>query len=353
MMLEVWTLPVAREALTRILGNLKKMAGAKPVAPSGSVPMTFSWRSLPSLTAFTVDRVMPQIGLSHRGAISVSEVVSLCADLSPKADSCVARFDMAHAGAPYDVAEETDVVLVFGFDWIAPFVEIQTGELSLGAEDLAARARIFQPMIGCSGFSDLLSLSIRDGFLSVETDCVVAVSSMPREKVLSLMTEGRRFYKTNCGDIKGRNFRDLRLYLTGRAEMARAAESVLRELGGESNVGGYDTTVSCTQDTYDWTRGILNARKSLAGWHVDFMARQKYSLESLDVALRECSSILLPVYTIKQRGIGEVSVALYHADGKVLLCFESDRVEDKVEKAIHRIVSDLAEGSDIIDRSPR
>ena len=106
------------------------------------------------------------------------------------------------------------------------------------------------------------------------------------------------------------------------------------------------------EENYDKVYALERIRN--LPWKTSFMAKSKYSLGSLDEALKENETLLLSLFTLRTRKTGKIEVSVCKDEDGIHLNFVVEMKNDnnKQEKAIHELVQEIADGKDIIDHTP-
>jgi hypothetical protein len=101
---------------------------------------------------------------------------------------------------------------------------------------------------------------------------------------------------------------------------------------------------------YEELRTFLGSNFPCNDWRVMICGRPKYGIDDLDKMFEETDSLLLPLFVIKDRKVGEIYMDLGHDKGMSTLCFSAYTEDiDKADKVIRQIVSELSDGRAVIN----
>lgn len=337
-MIELSTTGLSRKQLDGAIAKVKTMkgfAGPAPQMAALSVRRNFP----PDLSGFLVDSLMP-LCLEAAGAVSLPEFLSLASALEGKAEACTLKFEIGQSGKPFDVKEESDLILVVGFERWGPKVSLEMGGVSAGARDLEFRKDMFEQLVETAGLAGSIILTMEDGELAVSGE---GFRDVGRPEVRKAVVDGARLYRTNMGTLKGRNFRQLSLYLSTTEELEAAAGRCLEHFGSTGDIVETKVSVVCGRDAYAEVREVVSANCGLEDWLLECMAKQKYDLDSIDRMLSETDSMLMPLFEIHDERVEEIFVDVYHDGGELFLFFANEGKEPaESEKAIRELAAALS-----------
>jgi hypothetical protein len=348
-MIEISTIPIERPLLSRIIANARLGAGF--VLPQKQMTaLTLDRPFPPRIGAFHVDGMMP-LSLDGCGSLSLSCFLSVLSRLRGSASSCMLKLEISQSGREFDVREESDLSFGIGFDWFGPCLYLEFGGVSDACTDLRLRMEIFQDLLGLSGIGDQSDLRIENGELTFESNLLSNVGGMARSQAIALVGGGARVYRTNYGNVRGNNFRHLSVYPSCDS-FRSVAETCYSHFCSLGKLMSSSVALTIDRDAYEGVRSIVAQDLKLDSWSLLLMAKQKYDLDSVDLALSETQSLLMPLLEIELAGTGTVFVDLYHDNGTISLLFCNEG-EDPVAStaAIRDLIGELADGEAIIDET--
>jgi len=273
-------------------------------------------------------------------------------------EACGVSYEIGQSKTDFDPEEEGDLCLTLRHGENGWSIQLSVDELSAGYADLDFRAGLFQSLVKCVGLSETVQIRCEAGELTLESETVRHVKEAASAGGENASGPGLCKYwassgftrRNTDGSEKWINFKTLAFYIPGYNDFLAAAKRCAAHfcLGGAVvqtevwllNYGG----------DYEQLRSLIAANFPCEDWEVTIRGRPKYGIDDIDNMFEETDSLLLPLFVIKDRKVGEIDVELYHSKGVPTLHFStfSEKI-DKAEKIIRQIVAELSDGKAVID----
>jgi hypothetical protein len=271
---------------------------------------------------------------------------------------CGVDYNIAHSNTGYNPEEEMDLLMVFRHGQYGWGVGLAVGTLSAGDKDLFFRADLFRNLVKCAGLSESVNILLEAGELSLKSETVKYAENLASLTSQKASDVGHCIYWANGGKIRWNNdrsmttsnFSTLEFYFPAYCDFLTAAKRCMEHF---VSLGAVTRTIFWLVDydgDYEELRSFLSINFPCDDWRVKLLGRPKYGIEDLDKMFEETDSLLLPLFVIKDRKVGEINVELYHSKGVPTLHFSTYTEDiDKADKVIRQIVTELSDGKAVIN----
>lgn len=349
-MLEVFTKPLPVKDMQHIIERAKGAASFKAQRRTSGV-WTFSVARPPDLGGYEFDpfSFITSRHTSRSWSMDfLNEYLTCLHKCEPYLASSIAGLEIAESGRPFDPDEESDVRLLFGCDQDGAFIRLSVGAASPGHKDLRYRQKLFSGFVGALGLADDLEAVLSQDVLTLQTKSD-RLFYPPMDPPFDYDTTRRNLVKLCVYQLGNKNPSDFALYCFSEDQLGDKIADLIR-IYGESKVIGSDISFRCKPKNYTRVREVLNG-SLFAPWTVQFAGTPRYGLDRLDNMIAEHDSFLLHAFDLKPPGIGKLGVDLDYSEGEFTFHFYGEYKSDKQERALGKLVVDLAGGRDIIDRA--
>lgn len=235
---------------------------------------------------------------------------------------------------------------------------LSVGSLSEGNKDLCFRAGLFRSLIQCMGLSESADIRCDGSNLYLESETVKYfenVVAMGKHKASDVghciyWASGGCPIRIDDGSMRPMNFSTLSFSHLETDHFLMAAKRCTEHFCSLGPVVQTDLWLSEYDGDYDELRSFLSANFPCTDWRLMISGRSKYGIDDLDKMFEETDSLLLPLFVIKDRRVGEINMELGYDKGSLTLNFSTYTEEiDKAEKVIRQIVAELSDGKVVID----
>jgi hypothetical protein len=353
-MLKVSTVEIEQDDLRRFIANARRLTHFRPKKDSANY-LTFIQDKLIPLDNYEIKEVpmLPGISIQHKGKIPLNDFLNISNAVEKITVTSVISLDIAESSKDYDVSEDRDIQISFGRNFLAPMFKVSVGSVSRGTFDLSCRKNIFNGFLRVFGLEMDIQAVFVEGELDIEihTDTFKLLKSVPRNQLSEAYVNGTRFIDKGATNLKARNFSDLTLYCFTLDELIQKVPAVIELYGGKKKIVHSEFSVACKKENYLQVRSVLN-QSPFSPWKISFTAISKYTLDNIDKAINETNTFLFRAFTLKPPRVGEVDVDVYYEKGSFFLQFTCEYKSNEQEQVLEELIIDLADGKDIIDRTP-
>jgi hypothetical protein len=359
-MFEMSTEAISKELLKEMIAKAKGRKGVKQRSDEYSL-FTVRKNALPDLKGYVLavfDGNFPSYGFKGRSDCPPDLFLRVAEELKSATEACGVSYEIGQSKTDFDPEQEGDLCLTLRHGENGWSIMLGIDELSAGCEDLEFRAGLFQSLVKCVGLSESVQICCEDGELTLESETVRHLnedSSAGGEKASS---SGLCKYWANCGftrlnndgSEKWINFKTLAFYIPGYNDFLAAAKRCVAHFCSLGTLVQTKFWLLKYCGDYEQLRSFLAANFPCNDWEVTARGYPRYGIDDLDKMFEETDSLLLPLFVIKDRKVGEIDVELYHSKGVPTLHFStfSEKI-DKAEKIIRQIVAELSDGKAVID----
>jgi hypothetical protein len=359
-MLEMSTEAINRELLKAMIAKAKGRKGVTQRSDEFTL-LTIRKNALPDLLGYVLavlDGAPPVYDVKGRADCPPDLFMRMAGTLKSCTEACGVSYEIGHSKTDFDPEEEGDLCLTISHHMDGWSVMLSVDELSPGYEDLDFRAGLFQSLVKCVGLSESVQIRCEAGELTLESETVRHVKEAASAGGENGSGPGLCKYwassgftrRNNDGSEKWINFKTLAFYIPGYNDFLAAAKRCATHFCSGGTVVQTEVWLLNYGGDYEQLRSLFAANLPCNDWEVTFRGRPKYGIEDIDKMFEETDSLLLPLFVIKDRKVGEINVELYHTKGVPTLHFStfSEKI-DKAEKIIRQIVAELSDGKAVIN----
>ena len=357
-MFEISTESLNRDILQEMVAKARKRRDFAESSTACSYS-TIKRDILPNLKGYVLAR--------KNGILSVEGVADCPLDhflrnidsIRDRVDACGISYAINQSGKVFDPEEERDLDLLVRYDekdgWM---IALSIGLLSAGSKDMAFRVALFRDLVCCANLSESVKICFKGGEIFLESEIVNNVDTVESGVVAKGTSTFQGRYWVSGGACRRKedgsetriNFSTLGLYLSSYDDFLSASKRCTDYF---FSLGSVVRTCFWLKDyagDYDELRSYLGTKFICNNWRVTILGRPKYGLDDLDKMFEETDSLLLPLFVIKDRKVGEINVELYHSKGVPTLHFSTYTEDiDKADKVIRQIVAELSDGKAVIN----
>ena len=356
-MFEMSTEAVSRDLLKEMIARAKARRGIKERADELN-KFTIRKDALPDLCGFDLASEMPVSKVKGISDCPPELFLRIAEELKNVTSACGVSYEIGQSKTDFDPEQEGDLCLTIRHNIDGWSILLSVDELSAGYDDLDFRAGLFQGLVKCIGLSESVQISCEAGELTLESETVRHLNEDSSPGAAKASGPGLCKYwassgftrLNNDGSDKWINFKTLAFFIPSFTVFKKSVERCAAHFCSLGTLVQTRLWLVNYVGDYEQLRAFLAANFPCDDWEVTFRGRPKYRIEDIDKMFEETDSLLLPLFVIKDRKVGEIDVELYHAKGVPTLHFStfSEKI-DKAEKAIRQIVAELSDGKAVIN----
>jgi|GEM_PF-5697070 len=357
-MFEMSTEVISRDLLKEMIVKAKERRGFKTRSGEQTY-FEIRKNRLPDLQGYVLSRKTPVSNVNGIADCPLDVFFRISEVLKTFVERCGVNYEIDQSGKGFDPEEESDLCLTvrysIDYGW---GIMLSIGSLSVGCKDMLFRADIFRNFVHCVGLSDLVKIRCADSNLYLESETVKSSENFQNSASSKASDIGSCIYwasggqtcRDDSGIYKGLNFSTLAFYFPEYNDFLVASRKCKEYFCSQGAIVRSELWLSEYSGDYDWLRTFLGSNFPCTDWRLMISGRSKYGIDDLDKMFEETDSLLLPLFVIKDRRVGEINMELGYDKGSLTLNFSTYTEEiDKAEKVIRQIVAELSDGKVVID----
>ena len=350
-MFEISTEPLSRDLLKEMLCKAKGRHGYSGRSTELSC-FEINKNVLPDLQGYVLapKKLKPIKDVVGIADCSLDLFLRIAEPLHDHVKGCGVFYAIAQSQTVYNPEEERDLQLIIRHCEHGWGVGLAVGTLSAGYKDMLFRADLFRSLVRCAGLSESVHIRCEAGELSLESETAKHSHNLAGQASKKASDVGNCIYWMSGANSNNKNFSTLEFYFPGYSDFLTAAKRCTGHFFSLGSVVRTRFWLVNYDGDYEELRSFLSANFPCDDWRVMISGRPKYGIDDLDKMFEETDSLLLPLFVIKDRRVGEIDMELDYDKGALTLNFSTYTEEiDTAEKVIRQIVAELSDGKAVIN----
>ena len=357
-MFEMSTETVSRDLLKEMIAKAKARRDFKKRSKELSF-FTIKKDVLPDLQGYVLASEVPIASVRGTADCPLEQFLRLAESLKERVESCGVSYEIAQSKTRFDSAKESDLELSIRHNankgW-GVMLNVDTSRPECA--DMVSRSALFRSLVECAGLSESVEIRCDDGKLYLESETVKSDDNFIESASMKTSDIGRCVYWASGGQVRSYdrgsitlyNFSILAFYFPRFSDFLAASKRCTEYFCSLGKVVCSEFWLNNYDGDYEWLRTFLGTNFPCNDWQVMIDGRPKYDIDDLDKMFEETDSLLLPLFVIKDRKVGEIYMDLGHDNGMSTLCFSAYTEDiDKADKVIRQIVAELSDGKAVIN----